>query len=220
MTFFKRYLSLFIAIGFATLSSISIYQYLQSREGVIHANPLGATLSLETIPVIVAKHDIKIGTKITSEDVFVQKWPKQTASDHFFHEKSQVIGKVAKSPVVAEEPFMISKLLDEISSLFPDNTSAVTVQIPRTPTLSRMLEEGAFVDVLANYNNTAGDTKMITRAAHVLSIESGKDEKTATSMEVTLLVKSQFAPQILYAMQNGEIKLVMSGKHNPTLEVK
>ena len=226
MAILKRHLSLVIAIGFATLSSLTIYHFLESRESVSIAKPVGLQ-SVEMIPVVIAKSNMPVGHKITDEDLNIQKWPKEAVTNIHFQSKSQTVGKILRFTVIAGEPLISSKILidgENIAALIPENKSAVTIQIPRTTGLSSMLEEGSLVDVVATYDNdpSTSNPKVITRAAYVMAINQTGREKNKDSqspIEVTLLVDSRYAPMIIHAMNQGEIELVLSGKHSPVLEV-
>ena len=222
----KRHLSLVIAIGFATMSSLGIYHYLQKHESVSIATPGGTVQAgVQTFPVVVVKRDMAPGDKITAEDLDIHQWPSNIVNELYFQSKTQVVGKVLRAGLVANEPLISSKIIgdgDHYGSIIPDNKSAVTITIPRSDMLSRILEEGALVDVLATYDrDDSQDSKVITRGAYILSVEDDKNDKGKKNsrMEVTLLVASRFVTQIIYAMNNGQIQLILSGRHDSVLEI-
>ncbi len=223
MNNFKRFIPLLIAVIFATASSIGIYKFLQTRESVSIATPAAAA---QTASVVIAKHDLLVGHKLTAEDLRIQAWPKEIVTDKYFISKGELIGRTLRANVIGEEPFTESKLLSEgenISDLIPEGKTAVTVPVRSSKTLQRVLGKSTLVDIIAMFDDDSSmNTKVIAHSAYVLSVDNGGasgSERGGSEMEVILLVSSADASRIVYAMNHGTIEMVVSGKHTPVLEV-
>ncbi len=208
----KRYFPLAFALLFATLASVSVYQYLKDKESVSIAkvDP--------TVPVVIAKHDLTMGTKISEEDLTVETWPKEIASDHFFHSPKLLIGRTLQANVMELEPIATSKLLGEgenLSKLIPPEMRGVTVPIPKSEGLTKLLERDSIVDVIAIFDNgeAAPSTKVVAQAAHVLAIHNRPEKlesaREPRQMEVTLVVTPREAEWLVVAMNKGTIQLVV-----------
>lgn len=222
MEILKRHVTLVVALVFAMFSTLTTYHFLKGREreGIVHAK------TEQTIPVVVAKHDLAMGIKLSAEDLTVQNWPREIVTEQYFQHQKQLVGRTLRAPVVEEEPITSSKLLNEgenLSTLIPPDMRAVTVSIPRSTTLARVLERGSVVDVLAIFpsENSKMNSKVIAQAVRVLavdnrqlSINEDKDAKDSKSveprtMEVMLLVTPRDADWIVSARSQGTLDLVI-----------
>ncbi len=208
----KKYFSVVLAFGFATLSSVSIYQYLKSRE----------SLSIATVettqPVVIAKRDITPGARLTAEDMAVQNWPKQITGGQYFTNPKQLIGRTLRTSVITDEPLTSSKLMQEgenFASLIPSDMRGVTITIRRSEALTKLLERGSVVDVIALLEEGKDNItpKVIAQAVRVLAINDRgsllNPEKGAKQMEVTLMVTPKDAQWIVMAMNKGILELVL-----------
>ncbi|MBI4116013.1 MAG: Flp pilus assembly protein CpaB [Candidatus Omnitrophica bacterium] len=208
----KRHLPLALATVFAILSSVSVYLYLNDREGVVHATPDSV------VPVVVAKQDMALGMKLAEADLGVENWPKESVNDQFFASPKQLIGRTLRSSLIAGEPVTTPKLMQDgesISSLIPSDMRGVTITIPKSNTLARVLERGSIVDVIAMFDNgeASPTTKVVAQAVRVLSVYDRTDptapDKTTKFMEVTLMVTPNDAEWLLIAANKGVMQIVV-----------
>ena len=214
----RRYLPVVLAFVFATLSSVSVYQYLNGRErvSVAKVDP--------TIPVVVAKRDMTPGVRLTAEDLSVQNWPKEIMSERYFRSPKELVGRTLRTSVISEEPLTASKLMQEgenFASLIPPDMRGVTITVRRSEALTKLLERGSVVDVIALFDdgkNTPAP-KVIAQAVRVLAIHDHADllstERGPRQMEVTLMVSPRDAEWIVMAMNKGVVELVLRNERNP-----
>lgn len=218
MNLLKRHIPFLVACIFAVFSTVGVYQYLKGREreNIVLAKPDA------TIAVVVAKHGLGMGMKLTADDITAQQWPKDIVTGDYFQNPKQVIGRTLRSSVIVDEPLTAGKLLEEgenISSLIPQDMRAITVSIRKSLTLARVLERGSVVDVIAilGKDDATMNSKVIAQAVRVLAVDDGsafsvgKDSKGTDSsfMEVMLLVTPRDADWIVYARNQGIIDLVV-----------
>ncbi|MDD5217565.1 MAG: Flp pilus assembly protein CpaB [Candidatus Omnitrophica bacterium] len=222
MGILKQHLPLIVAIAFAVISSISVYSYLGNRESVSIAKVVPSN---PVLPVVVAKQDLAIGTKLTRDLVTTQNWPKEIVNDRYFRNAGQVVGRILRTGVTAEEPLTSSKLLEEgatLSTLIPKDMRAITVSIRRSQHLEKILGRGCLVDVIAvpGEGKSMRQTKVIAKAVRVLAVQSSdaKDaEKYSDTMEVTLIGTTTDANLIVYSMSHGGIELSVRNESEKAL---
>ena len=218
MVHVKKYLSVIVAFVFATLSSVSVYQYLNSREQVSLAKVDPA------IPVVVAKRDLGSGVRLTAEDLATQNWPRESAAGQYFRSPRELVGRTLRTSVLAEEPLMDSKLISEgenFSSLIPPDMRGVTITVRKSEAMAKLLERGSLVDVIALLDDGKNNpvTKVIAQAVRVLALNNHGDllnpEKGPRQMEVTLMVTPRDAEWIVMAMNKGVVELVLRNERHP-----
>jgi len=215
MITWKKYIPLTFAVAFAFLSSISVYQFLNDRSGISHANPM------MTVPVVIAKQAIGIGAKITENDLEVVSWPEEITPQESFRSARGIVGRTLKTNISENEPLVESKLLasgENFSSLIPPGMRAVTVAVKKSAALAEILDRGSLVDVLSLFR--FDDTGMITAEAivekalvigvHISEVESkSRNNSERPTMEVTLIVTPEEARHIVAMMNQSVIDLIV-----------
>ena len=214
----KKYLSLSLSLGFATLSSVSVYYYLNHRETVSNAN----TDSM--VPVVVAKRNVPAGMKLTPADLAVQYWPrKEGAKDQYFGNPRELTGRNLKVDLITDEPLTPLKLLEvgeNIASLIPPNMRAITISLRRSDAMAKILERGSIVDVIAMFDEgqAVPTTRVVAQAARVLMVHEGVDplhqDRGHKNMEVTLMVTPSDAERLVIAINKGVVELVVRNVRN------
>ena len=221
MFILKQHLSLVFALVFAVSASVGIYNFLENRESVALADPAAVIVG----SVVVAKHDLAMGSRLTEDNLVIQTWPKAIISEHNFTSMEPLIGRTLRSNLIADEPILNSKLLkagENISSLIPPNMRAATIQIRRSEVLSRILEKGSVVDVISAEGDSRLQTRLVASSARVLLVEQPsavKGEKLPSLMEVVVLVSSREAENIVYAANHGSLNVVVKSRDVPVMKV-
>ena len=221
MFILKQHLSLVLALIFAVLASVGLYRFLENRESVAHAEPTAVMMG----SVVVAKHDLAMGSRLTEENMVIQSWPKEVISERNFSSLEPLVGRTLRSNLIADEPIMSGKILkagENISSLIPPNMRAVTIQIHRSDMLSRILEKGSVVDVISAEGGARSETRVIADSARVLLVEQLsviKGEKLPTLMEAVVLVTSREAENVVFAASRGPVDVVVKSRDVPILWV-
>ena len=214
MITWKRYFPLIFAVIFATLSSISVYHFLKDRGGISHAAPN----TTEMTQVVVAKSGIALGERLTEDNLKAVPWPRDVVPSESFRSIQPLVGKVAKTNIIENEPILATKLMEDdenFSTLIPSHMRGVTVSVRRSQALADILKRGTKVDVISMYDNQVGPptTKVIAQNVSVLAVHRGpagfnadQDPKT---MEVTLIATPREAEWLVTAMNKGVIQLAV-----------
>ena len=92
----------FLALALGMFVSHEVYRAVQSRT----ASPKGAD-------VVVAAHDIGVGTKIDDKDIEVVRVPPDGFPPNCFHQKSSVVGRGVMLPIAKGEFVLPIKLAGE-----------------------------------------------------------------------------------------------------------
>ncbi|MDP3920546.1 MAG: Flp pilus assembly protein CpaB [Candidatus Omnitrophota bacterium] len=210
MSLWKKYVPLLMAFMFAIFASVGIYNFLHGQESVSIAS------TPRTVPVVVARHNLSVGIKLTLTDLTVQEWPNPIAGSDYFHSPRELVGSILRSNMIAEEPLTRAKLLkdgESLSALIPENMRAVVVSVPRSEALARFMEKGSIVDVLSIVGGNVSDTRLIATSVQVLSVDhqfgDTRGDRLPKTMEVMLLVPPHEADPILNARNEGIIELLI-----------
>lgn len=220
MNTLKQHFSLVLALVLAVSASVGLYRFLENRESVAHAEPAALL-----VPVVVAKHDLSMGTRLTEENLALRPWPKDIVTARNYVDTRDLVGRMLRANVIADEPVTPSKLLqagENISSLIPPNMRAVTITVRRSEMLARMLEKGSLVDVIVIGSNERMDTRVAASNCRVLAADAGaaiKGEKLPSSMDVIVLMSPREAENTIHAQNTAAVDLVLKSGDQPTMKV-
>src|SRR5437868_2014669 len=96
---------LVLAAFAAMLASIVVYSSLKRKDEEVHRALAGTT------PIVVAAHDIAVGVKIDAGSLRTARWPRNALPNAAITDSSSVIGSVARSEFVENEPIVASRLV-------------------------------------------------------------------------------------------------------------
>src|SRR5215469_9356711 len=129
-----------VVLGIA-LSAGAVAAYLASSgsEGSKVA-PAAPVAQLQTVDVLVAKNDIGLGQNVKPEDLQWQTWPQATASNAFIRKTdrpdaaTQLVGSIAREPLIAGEPIRDQKLVKAngsgfMAAILPSGKRGVSTEI-------------------------------------------------------------------------------------------
>src|SRR5271156_1168089 len=131
-----RIIVLIIALGAGAIAA-----YLASGIGSDNGSrPAEPVAQLPTVDVLVAKSDIGLGQTVKPEDLQWQTWPQATASGSFIRRSerpdaaTQIVGLIARAPLVGGEPIREVKLVKAdgsgfMAAILPSGTRAVSTEI-------------------------------------------------------------------------------------------
>jgi pilus assembly protein CpaB len=177
--------------------------------------------------VVVAKTEIPLGEKITSESLMLASIPNGSAPEGVFRKIDQVVGRVAITPIGVRETVTAMKLAPEgtgagLSAVIPDGYRAMTVKVDDVVGVSGFIMPGSFVDVVAIIVPPAQQgaaapgpiSKIVLQSIKVLAsgakIDSPENQRDPTSVKaVTLQVTPEQAEKLVLAANEGKLQLVM-----------
>lgn len=145
-------LVLFVAVVMATLASYGAYLAIQ-RIQVLE-------VEIEGQPVVVASHQLPVGTLITPRDVKIVNWPADNQVPNGFSTTEEVLDRGLMASLVPNEPLTESKLAPReagggLPTSIPSGMRAVSVHVNEVIGVAGFTVPGTRVDVLV----TVGERK-------------------------------------------------------------
>jgi pilus assembly protein CpaB len=148
---------------------------------------------IEKTGILVAAQDISTDTPITQAMIKVSKLPNEAILSDAISDASLVLGKVAKSEIVAGEQLLSSKLITagdangaSLSYILKPGMRAITIAVDGVSGIGYMIEPGNHVDIIAQYTQQeTAFTKVIVQDVTVLAIDSSLSDKEKIGSEDT-----------------------------------
>src|SRR5439155_17887915 len=112
----KKPIVFFLLAGFAAvLASMVVYSALKKKDAEV------ANAMVQSVQVVVAAHDMPLGTKIDGGGVKMARWPKDNLPPGVLMDSRAVIGSTVKTAFVENEPVIQSKLFagDKTAGILP-----------------------------------------------------------------------------------------------------
>ena len=222
-----RIVVLTIAIGAGGIAA-----YLASGSDSPKQAPAEPVAQLPTVDVLVAKNDIGLGQSVKPDDMQWQTWPSATASNFFIRRgerpnaSTEIVGSIARDPVIAGEPIREQKLVKSngsgfMAAILPAGMRAVSTEISPETGAGGFILPNDRVDVILskhdkNPDSRAGTTdvvnsEIILTNIRVLAIDQAPKEKdgqnTVVGKTVTLELKPEQTETLARARQSGTLSL-------------
>jgi pilus assembly protein CpaB len=172
------------------------------------------------VRVVVAAHDMPLGTLLQPGDVRTVNYPERDIPKGAVFETKNAVNRVVRFPMNSNEPLLVSKLSDTtsvegVSSTIEMGYRAVSVQITDVSGVAGLIQTNSIVDVLFTRPGTMAEasTSTILQKVKVLSTgrlaQSGQavDPRTPKSPVVTLLLMPEDAQKLELAKNEGRISL-------------
>ncbi|TAE79628.1 MAG: Flp pilus assembly protein CpaB [Alphaproteobacteria bacterium] len=151
-----RIVGMLIAAVVALAAAFFAYNIMDKGEQVVTVQ--AAQQESNTVKILVAARDIELGDKLSAEDVTTADWPEHLATEAtgFVSERDDiaiVVGRVARSPFVKDEPLNIKRLSNPedpnfIAAQLPEGMRMATVSSDVVAGLAGFVYPGDRVDVL------------------------------------------------------------------------
>ena len=142
--------AVFWAIALGALTSFLAWRYVDQASQQ-------ATQKVEMTPVVVANVHIPARSVITPDLVRVQQVPAETAHVQAVHSLDEVVGKVARTELVADEAILSSRLYLQrgesgLAFMIPDGMRAISVGFTELIGSGGMVVPGDHVDVIGIFD--------------------------------------------------------------------
>jgi pilus assembly protein CpaB len=189
-----------------------------------YVRPTGAeTVSIPTVPVVVAATDLNIGVELGRDDLRIIDWPANAVPQGVIGNPDDVIGRGLILPVIQNEPFLPMKLasLEAGSGLtpaIPPGMRAVSVRVNEVIGVAGYVVPGTRVDVVATVSPTQQQQDMTSKvvltnvqvlaAGTKLEQDAGAEDPMPVSV-VTLLVNPEESERLTLAATEGKIQLAL-----------
>ncbi len=210
---------LLFALVVASFTSYVLYRLILVR---VQAQGQGHTVS--TNRLVVAKHDIQVGTSIQDSDIDEVSWGAPVPADAL-KTRQEVIGRGVISTIFQNEPFLSERLAltgagAGLAATIPVGMRAVALRVNEVVGLAGFVVPGMHVDVLMAGNAPSSDQarygtlcRTILQDIAVLSagqkIDKTNDGKPELAQVVNLLVTPAQAEVLNLAMSETKVQLVL-----------
>jgi len=214
----KRFLGVLVfAFVVASVASLLLYKTLANRPQAAKA------AATTTTQVVLAAHNLEVGTVLKEEDVKLTAWPG-TVPQGAVIKAADVVGRGVISPMYAQEPLVESRLAPKgagggLASMIPPGMRAVAVRVNEVVGVAGFVVPGMRVDVLISGNSPAIDshlgvvTRTLLQNLEVLSagqdFKKDAEGKPVIVQVVNMLVTPEQAEQLSLASSNTSIQLIL-----------
>jgi pilus assembly protein CpaB len=222
-------IALVVAVFFGLIAAYGIFNFLRQQRQAAEA------LRTQTQDVVIAAKDISAGSTMTEamlKDGTVRaiKWPKASVPAGAFTTPTQLIGKVNRVKIMANEPILESRLSGEGAGLtvrLEAGKRAMAVRVDEIIGVSGFIVPDDRVDVIvtttppgvSDNNKDARVSKIVLQNKRVLSVAQSteqKDGKPQVARSITLEVSPEEAEKLSLAYQEGPIVLALRGVGDDT----
>ena len=215
-------IALVVAVFFGLIAAYGVYNFLDQQR------KQNDSLRTATQDVVVAMEDIPAGTMINEESIKkgtikAAPWPKSSIPAGAFTSPQQVIGKVNRVKIMANEPILESRLAGEGAGLtvrLETGKRAMAVRVDEIIGVSGFIVPDDRVDVIVtttppgNNNPENKVAKIVLQNKRVLSVAQSteqKDGKPQVARSITMEVSPEEAEKLSLASQEGQIVLALRG---------
>ncbi len=220
-------IALVVAVFFGLIAAYGIFNFLRQQRQAAEA------LRTQTQDVVIAAKDIPAGSTIAEamlKDGTVRaiKWPKGSVPAGAFGTPTEVIGKVNRVKIMANEPILDSRLSGEgagVTVRLEPGKRAMAVRVDEIIGVSGFIVPDDRVDVIVTTmppgvtNADARLSKIVLQNKRVLSVAQSteqKDGKPQVARSITLEVSPEEAEKLSLAYQEGPIVLALRGVGDET----
>lgn len=214
-------IALVVAVFFGLIAAYGIYNFLSERQKAED------TLRAANQEIVVAAQDIPPGTTFNEETmkkglVKTTPWPKTSIPAGAFSSQQQIVGKVNRVKILANEPILESRLAGEGAGLtvrLEAGKRALALRVDEIVGVSGFIVPDDRVDVILTTApiGASGDakiSKIVLQNKRVLSVAQSteqKDGKPQLARSITLEVTPEEAEKLSLASQEGQIALALRG---------
>jgi pilus assembly protein CpaB len=170
--------------------------------------------------VVVAAHDMPLGTLLRQSDVKMVKYPEQDVPKGVLFQARDAWNKVLMVPVSRNEPVLLSKLsattsTEGVSATIEQGYRAVSVQITDVSGVAGLIQPNSKVDVLFTRPGSMAEATTSTILQNVKVLSTGRQTQTGQAVDprapkspvVTLVLLPGEAQKLELAKNEGKISL-------------
>ena len=208
-----------VAVATAGVAAFGVYQAIQRM-------PV-REVEMETVPVVVAKHPLALGIRLTADDLKVASWPARTPVTGAFSDPAMLVDRGVIAPIAENEPITTARVAGPESGaglppIIPAGMRAISVRVNEVVGVAGFVLPGTRVDVLVAVRDDGDEStrqepmaRTVVNNVQVLTAgtrydqEEAKDGKAVRSTVVTLAVLPIDGERIALAANEGQISLVL-----------
>ena len=214
-------IALVIAVFFGLIAAYGIYNFLSDRQKE------SESLRASNLNIVVAAQDIPPGTTINDEVIKkgmikTTPWPKTSVPAGAFSSPQQIVGKVNRVKILANEPILESRLAGEGAGLtvrLEAGKRALAVRVDEIIGVSGFIVPDDRVDIILTTTAVgAGQeskiSKIVLQNKRVLSVAQSteqKDGKPQLARSITLELTPEESEKLTLASSEGQIVMALRG---------
>ncbi len=210
----RRPIIFVLLAGFAALvAAMMVYSALKRREAEVKQ------AMVESVDVVVAAHDLGIGTKLDPGALKTVRWSRDAMPPGAFTTVAPLMGQFTKSSFVENEPIVASRLFSGAKNagvlplLIPTGMRAISVPVDEVSDIAGFVLPNTHVDVLVSIANGSEQmSKIVLQDVQVLAIAQeieNVNDKPQPVRVVTMLVSPDQAERLTLASHEGALRLAM-----------
>lgn len=206
-----------IALLFAVLTGIAVYNYAGYLQNSARAEMASAVFSVKRIPE---------NTLITEDMIVLKKVPKESLNQLSANAIALVRGRITNAAVEADEQILTSRL-NEIGAdkgglayKVPKGKRAMTLEVNEITGVAGYIKKADHIDVIASLMldqakkdgsiEKISKTVLLLQNTEVLAVSTANsDAKEVGYTNITLAVTPEEAVTLFYAMTSGKITAVL-----------
>jgi pilus assembly protein CpaB len=181
--------------------------------------PATAPKAKPTVPVVVASHDIEMGSVVSDTDVRIVQWPADVAPPNRAARVSDVAGRAALAPIQRDEPILQHRLSASGSGaglpvLIAQGYRALSVRVEDVVGIAGFVQPQSRVDVLVTTRSGEdARSSVLLQGVRVLAtghqLNATSDSSAQNSAVITLEVTPAQAEKLTLASSEGRIQIAM-----------
>lgn len=228
----------FIVLGLAFGTAAAVLAYRAASRGTARVVVTRKVLPPKTVAVVVAARDLEIGTTLSASDLRVVPWPADAVPGHAAGNPAELIGRVTRARLVANEPVLTDELgppgaHGPLSLVIPKGMRAISVRVNEVSGISGFIAPGSRVDVIIagtprvmpglpaasgalrerHARTLLQDIEVLALNKELESADGGPPDRVNTA---TLLVTPAQAELLTLAADEGTLQLVLRGARDHT----
>jgi pilus assembly protein CpaB len=170
--------------------------------------------------VVVASHDMPLGTVLKKTDIKVVNYPERDIPKGAAFRADDVLSRVLLVPMNTNEPVLQSKVgamtsVEGVSSTIKPGLRAMSVQITDVSGVAGLIQPGSRVDVLFTRPGSMAEATTSTILQNIKVLSTGRtlqagqtiDPRAPKSPVVTLVLSPEDAQKLELAKNEGKISL-------------
>jgi len=170
--------------------------------------------------VVVATHDMPLGTLLRQSDVKMVRYPERDVPKGVLFQAKDAWNRVLLVPLNSNEPVLLSKLAainatEGVSATIPAGYRAVSVSITDVSGVAGLIQQNARVDVLFTRPGSMAEATTSTILQNVKVLSTGRQTQTGQAVDpraprspvVTLLLSPSDSQKLELAKNEGRISL-------------
>jgi pilus assembly protein CpaB len=216
---FKIVIPLSLAIVIAGASSLFLYKWIRSMKPQTF---IEKSEEMITSPVVVSAYYLPWGTQVTKDMLKTVNYPTGTLPQGTFSESDKIIGRIIITPIIENEPILMSKLAAEdvklggVAAVLKPGKRAMAVKGDKVIGISGFIRPGNLVDVFVTVKNpeTKKDTtKLVLDKIPVLAtgqeIQADGKKKASPVDVYTLEVSPEEGEKLALAATQGKLQFAL-----------